>query len=61
MSKNGLVDTEDWERLKEVRREIDALSDEKEMLVQKIYNLVQKFVQEVELQNSEQRKHIASQ
>ena len=51
MSKNGLDDTEDWERLKEVRREIDALSDEKEMLIQKIYNLVQKFVQEVELQN----------
>ncbi len=42
----------------EVRVEIDALYEEKLMLVKKMYNLGQKFVQELEVQNQEQIKHI---
>ena len=35
----------------EVRAEIDALYEEKLMLVKKMYSLGQKFVQELEVQN----------
>jgi len=39
MQKGGANDEAAWERLKAVRLEIDALYDEKQMLVHKIYNL----------------------
>jgi hypothetical protein len=42
----------------EVRNELDCLYDEKLMIVKKMYNLGQKFVQELEVQNIEQLKHI---
>jgi hypothetical protein len=58
MGKQGVDDTEDWDRLKVVRAEIDSLYEEKLSLVHKVFNLTQKFVQELELQNQEQRKHI---
>jgi len=38
----------------EVRTELDTIYDEKLMLVKKMYNLGQKFVQELEVQNIEQ-------
>jgi hypothetical protein len=61
MSKNGVDDELLWKRLKEVRIGIDSIYDEKLLTVQKIYNLTQKFVQELDLQNIEQMKHIRSQ
>ena len=51
MEKQGSGDAELWEKLKTVRQDSDALYDEKLMLVQKLHNLSQKFVQELEIQN----------
>lgn len=51
MAKMGQNDELLWSRLIEVRAEIDSLYEEKLMLVKKMYNLGQKFVQELEVQN----------
>ena len=44
---NGEDDTEEWKQLKHLRTEINNLADEKLMIVQKIYALSQRFVQEL--------------
>lgn len=44
---NGEDDTEEWKELKSLRTEINRLADEKLMVVQKIYALSQRFVQEL--------------
>ena len=44
---NGEDDTEKWKQLKHLRTEINNLADEKLMIVQKIYALSQRFVQEL--------------
>lgn len=58
LSKPAQGDEALWKRLAEVRSSIDILYDEKLMLVKKMFNLGQKFVQELEVQNAEQFKHI---
>lgn len=55
---DGVQDVELFNKLKDVRLQIDSVYDEKLMLVQKMYNLTQKFVQELDAQNMEQLKHI---
>jgi hypothetical protein len=51
MARMGQNDESLWSRLIEVRAEIDSLYEEKLLLVRKMYNLGQKFVQELEVQN----------
>ena len=43
----GEDDSEPWARLKERRKEIDNLAEEKLQIITKIYNLSQRFVQEL--------------
>ena len=42
-----------WAKLKEIRRTMNALGEEKLQLVHKIFNEAQKFVQELDAQNNE--------
>ena len=44
----GEDDAEEWKQLKELRDEINNLADEKLQIVQKIYALSQRFVQELD-------------
>ena len=53
MAKQGVNDGELWEELIKVREEIDALAQEKLMLIAKLYNLAQKFVQELDVATEE--------
>ena len=46
-AENGEDDTEEWKQLKSLRTEINNLADEKLVIIQKIYALSQRFVQEL--------------
>jgi len=39
MKKKGVDDKEEWVRLGEVRRQLDSMSDEKLLVVQKVHNM----------------------
>ena len=49
LGKQGQGDEALWQRIHVVRAELDTLYDEKLMLVKKMFNLGQKFVQELEV------------
>ena len=61
MAKKGVNDEKEWEQLHSIRQLIDSLYEEKLQMVQKMFNLTQKFVQELDVQNAEQEKHIRAQ
>ena len=44
MAQGGVNDGELWQELRETRTEIDALAQEKLLLIAKLYNLAQRFV-----------------
>ena len=44
----GEDDSQEWARLKAARKEIDGLAEEKLMIVSKVFNLTQRFVQELD-------------
>ena len=46
-AENGEDDSEEWKQLKLLRDEINNLADEKLVIIQKIYALSQRFVQEL--------------
>ncbi len=56
MAKAGVNDGDLWKELKECREEINALAQEKLLLVAKLYNLSQIFVQELDVATDEVRK-----
>ena len=47
-AKEGLEHSQEWEELQEARTEINCLAEEKLMILSKIYNLSQRFVQEID-------------
>lgn len=51
IARNGVDDELLWQKLKDVRKNIESLYEEKLMLVRKLFNLSQKFVQELAMQN----------
>ena len=53
MAKQGVEDGDLWKELIQARSEIDGLGTEKCMLVAKLYNLAQKFVQELDVATEE--------
>ena len=53
MDKQGVGDGELWDELREARRDIDALAQEKLYLIAKCYNLSQRFVQELDAATEE--------
>ncbi len=56
MAKAGVNDGELWSELKECREEINAFAQEKLLLVAKLYNLSQIFVQELDVATDEVKK-----
>ena len=54
----GEDDTDSWDQLFKVRKEIDALSEEKIQWIKKMFALTQRFVQEAQIQNEEQNQSI---
>ena len=59
MAKQGVDDDEEWVQLRQVRLMIDNFAQEKLMLIAKLYNLSQKFVQELDLATEETSKQLA--
>lgn len=59
ISRAGQNDQDLWEQVKAARHQADTMYEEKFSLIKKMFNLSQKFVQELEIQNNEQQKHIA--
>ncbi len=53
MAKEGVDDDELWTQLHAIRQQLDYLYDEKMMLVAKLFNLAQRFVQELTETNVE--------
>lgn len=58
MAKCGIDDADLWVELREKREEINALAQEKLLLVAKLYNLAQKFVKELEASTEETSKQM---
>ncbi len=58
MAKAGVNDGDLWKELKECREEINALAQEKLLLVAKLYNLSQIFVQELDVAAEEVEKQL---
>ena len=56
MAKLGVDDDDEWEQLKKVRHQIDNFAQEKLLLIAKLYNLSQKFVQELDVATDETSK-----
>lgn len=56
MAKSGVDDNDQWMELKKARAEIDSLAQEKLLLIAKLYNLAQKFVQELDVATEETSK-----
>ena len=59
MEARGVDDQEMWTELRACREEIDALAQEKLLLVAKLYNLAQRFVMELDVATDETSKQIA--
>ena len=53
MERAGVDDSELWTELKQVREEVIAYGQEKLLLIAKMYNLAQKFDQELEDSNKQ--------
>lgn len=58
MAKAGVNDGDLWKELKECREEINALAQEKLLLVAKLYNLSQNFVKELDVATDEVKKQL---
>lgn len=56
MAKQGVDDGELWLELRRTQETVDALSQEKLTLIAKLYNLAQKFVQELDIVTEETSK-----
>lgn len=58
MAKQGVDDAETWIELRKAQETIDAMAQEKLMLIAKLYNLTQKFVQELDIVTEETNKQM---
>lgn len=56
MAKQGIDDGEAWLELRKAQESIDAMAQEKLTLIAKLYNLAQKFVQELDIVTEETNK-----
>ena len=54
----GADDKSQWEELHRIRSRINAMADEKLHWIAKLYNLTQRFVQELQISNEEMDKQL---
>ena len=58
MEKQGVDDEQEWKELHLTRERINNMAEEKLLIVAKLYNLTQRFVQELEISTEEMDKQL---